>query len=379
MLTRSTVVVLALASGLTSCNRRTPAATSVPEALHSVADMASPRAVHTATLLADGRVLIAGGCTLDSCDPGPASATSEIFDPRTERFTPGPALLRPRIGHTATRLRDGRVFLIGGWIGSQVTGSSEILDLATGNVKAGPDLASARGSHTATLLEDGRVLVVGGRIGPSGQGWTSTTEIFEPTTNRFASGPEMASPRGTHAAVRLGDGRVLVSGGARSRGDVQASAEVFDPKSNRFVPVGPMLVPRHKHALVALPDGGALVVAGSDQRDYDGKHASIERFDPATATFSSAGTLASPRFKLPDAVVALSDGSVLVAGGGQVPEMFDPQSRSATKLGGSLDKPWSFMTATALRDGRVLLAGGYEEGRIVVSARAWVYRPASNG
>lgn len=335
--------------------------------------MGAPRAVHTATVLEDGRVLIVGGCTMGSCEVGPASSTTEIFDPATERFRTGPALGTARVGHTATRLPDGRVLLAGGWVGSTPTETTEIFDPESGTVEPGPDLDAPRASHTATLLADGRVLIVGGRTGPDTNTRLATTEIFDPRTDRLDPGPEMATPRSTHASARLADGRVLVCGGSRTKGRVIASAEVFVPAARRFVAVGAMASPRHKHALVALPDGGALVVAGSDARDYDGKHASIERFDPTTGGFSSAGTLASPRFKLPDSVVLLPDGGILIAGGSDAPRVFDPGTRTSREVSGSLGKPWSYMTATTLPSGKVLLAGGYEEGRIVVSRRAWVY------
>src|SRR6185503_13525661 len=102
------------------------------------------RAAHTATLLDDGRVLIAGGCAIQSCERGPMSAATELFDPATSRFSEGPRMTAERNGgHTATRLRDGRVLLAGGW-GASPTISAELFDPASGSMRQTASLHVAR-------------------------------------------------------------------------------------------------------------------------------------------------------------------------------------------------------------------------------------------
>ena len=124
-----------------------------------------PRAVHRATTLADGRVLFTGGCSRPGCEGVAAAATTAIFDARRAVISAGPRLRQPRISHTATLLADGRVLVAGGYPGEGAppTASMEVFDPAAGAFRSFGSLRVARADHTATLLPDGRVLVAGGR------------------------------------------------------------------------------------------------------------------------------------------------------------------------------------------------------------------------
>jgi hypothetical protein len=88
---------------------------SAASAEPSSPDLGVPRAVHSATTLADGRVLIAGGCTTPGCDGFDAARTIEIYDPRSRTLSEGPRLAAPRANHTATLLAGGRVLFTGGY------------------------------------------------------------------------------------------------------------------------------------------------------------------------------------------------------------------------------------------------------------------------
>jgi hypothetical protein len=131
-----------------------------------------------------------------------------------------------------------------------------------------------------------------------------------------------------------------------------------------------MSLPRHKHAAVSLRGGGVLIVGGADDRDFRGRHRSAELYDPRRGRFVRVGPMAQPRFKLPDAVVRLRSGRVLVAGGARIAELYDPSTRRFRPAGGA-GAALSFATATVLRDGRVLVAGGYDD-RIAVTSSAWI-------
>ncbi len=328
-----------------------------------VRDLGVPRAVHTATALPDGRVLLAGGCVDPGCET--ATASTELYDPVRRRFARGPRLSRPRVGHAALPLRDGSVLVLGGWSGGVPTGTAE--RLVGGRFVATGPMLSPRGGFTATRLRDGRVLVVGGT---SGSETLASAELYDPATGRFAATGSLARSRNAHTATLLRDGRVLVVGGSDGV-DVLRTAEVYDPASGRFSAAGALRSPRHKHAAVVLRDGRVLVVGGSDVRDFRGSYRTTELWSPATGRFSPAPALREPRFKLPDAVVALPSGEVVVAGGGESVERLRPGGRFARA--GEVGGPFMFATATALPGGRVLVAGGYDDS-ITPTAGAWLYR-----
>ncbi len=339
----------------------------------SAGSLTVPRAAHTATALADGTVLIAGGCSEESCEPGEGSTTFEVYDPKAGTLAPG-RLAGARIGHTATRLPDGRVLLAGGWSGSSPTAGTEIYDPASRTTRPSSSLGAARGGHTATPLPDGTILFAGGMSGGDGQALLDLAEVYDPKTGTFRSVGRLLAPRSGHVAVVLRDGRVLLAGGDGPGGEVLASAEVYVPEVGRFAEVSAMTVPRHKHAAAPLPDGRVLVVGGSDDRDFQGRYASAELFDPERGEFTRLPDMGSRRFKLADAVVALPGGQVFVGGGGPAAELFDPAAGVFRQVDGSLDSVWSFAAAALLADGSVLVTGGYDD-RIRLTAGMWRYQP----
>ena len=336
----------------------------------SAGSMSAARAAHTATPLTDGRVLIAGGCTLDGCELGEDSATTELYDPATGAFTGAGSMTTERVSHTATPLPDGRVLIAGGWDRNGVLASTEVYDPATDTFAPGPTMSSRRAGFTATTLSDGRVLVVGGY---DGSRRLATAELYDPRSNLFAPTGDMVTPRSEHAMASLPDGRILVVGGSREDNAVLASAEVYDPATGTFSPTKEMTVVRRKHAAVPLGDGRVLVVGGSDARDWSGQYASAEVFDPATGVFSAVAPMSTTRFKLLDAVTSLPTGEILVAGGGEQAEIYDPATESFHVAAGDLGADRAFVTATLLPDGGVLIAGGYDP-TISPTAGAWVYR-----
>jgi hypothetical protein len=336
-----------------------------------IQSMTTPRAAHSATLLADGRVLIAGGCTQGTCDSGPATQTAEIFDPQTRGFTLIGKLVQPRLSHAAVPLEGGAVMVLGGWVSGRVTASTERFDSAARAFSPAPEMLEARADFSATVLKDGRVLIAGGY---RNRVFLNTAEIFDPRSNQFSPTGELIGPRGGHTATRLSDGRVLLVGGSAEANRVLASAELFDPTTNRFSQVPDLGTARRKHATVGLPDGRVLVVGGSSERDSAGRFNTTEVFHPSTNRFTPGPRMSRDRFKFGDAVAVLPDGRVLTAGGASTAEVFDPRTNTWQSVRGDLGANWSFMTATTLQDGRVLLVGGYDD-RIRLTDRAWLYQP----
>jgi hypothetical protein len=208
------------------------------------------------------------------------------------------------------------------------------------------------------------VLIAGGL----GAGWTflKTAEVSDPATGRFTTTGAMHVAREGHAGLRLPDGHVLIVGGhAGRRADmvVHASAETFDPQSGRFTRVGDLGTRRHKHDVLLLGDGRVLVTGGADERDADGVYDSTEFFDVQRRTFSAGPRLELPRYKHEGTSLLLPDGRVLIAGGAARPELFDPVTGRFAIVAGLADMPGAFSAAAPLPDGGALVTGGYGRGR----------------
>ena len=177
------------------------------------ASMEQPLFRQAAVLLSDGRVLVVGGVFLSD---GKESARAEIYDPATDTWTPTEDMATERGEPKAVLLSDGRVLVTGdkSLDFRAVTGKAETYDPDTGAWSSIEDMSKTSTGHTLTLLPDGRVLAAGG-VHPTNRhfGAYSTTEIFDPTSNSWSPGPELAQPRIDHSAILLPDGRVLLVGG----------------------------------------------------------------------------------------------------------------------------------------------------------------------
>lgn len=277
------------------------------------------RSLHTATLLplSGGRVLIAGG----SPDPLPAStglSTAEIFDPTTGTFSATGGLTVARMAHTATLLANGKVLLAGGRSSGPAgfQNTAELYDPNGGTFTSTGNLTTVRDSHTATLLSDGRVLLVGGLS--AAFTYLNSAEIFNPTSGTFSSTGSMSTARINHTATLLNDGRVLVAGGTATGGNTLASAEIYDAGPGAFSAPVPMSTAREQHTAALLSNGHVLLAGG-----YAGSPplgvllSSAETFDPAAAGGAGASStthgMANRRHL--HVTTNLSDGRLLVAGG----------------------------------------------------------------
>jgi hypothetical protein len=130
---------------------------------------------------------------------------------------------------------------------------------------------------------------------------------------------------------------------------------------------------RHKHAATLLPDGNILIVGGSDKRDWKGKYTSAEVYDSVEGKFKAIGDMNMARFKLANAVVSLRNGKILIGGGAERLEVYDPATKSFGIIEGQMDSSRYFSAATLLQDGRVLITGGYDNQN-AASAKTWVYK-----
>ena len=337
----------------------------------------------TQTLLEDGRVLAAGGHAARNQYPGFDSA--EILDPRTGLWSATPPLSVRRLGHTAERLPDGRVLVVGGTRTSEETGtvfpsldSTEAFDPADGRWRPAAPMGTGRWGHSMTVLQDGTMLVAGGGLN---QEQIASAEVYDPRVDRWTPVGAMATGRSFHEATLLEDGRVLVTGGCCSGpGEYLQSAEIYDPATRAWTSAGRSAGERYGHTATLLDDGTVLVVGGFEVEDP--LHA-VERFEPDTGEWAAAP--APELDRRGHTATPLRDGSVLVAGGccaapGDAPALAERFVPTADRLGawlpaGVLAAPRHAHAATLLEDGHVVVAGGINENLRDPLRSTEVFRP----
>jgi uncharacterized protein (TIGR03437 family) len=258
---------------------------------------------HTATLLQDGRVLVAAGFHWPGANRE-TSAVAELYDPATGQFARTGDLNVARAGHVAALLPNGQMLIAGGL---QTTGpgtaislrSAELYDPVTGTFTLTADMTRQRSSmwHAqAPLLANGKVLLAGDNV-------TTAAELFDPETGTFAATGDMAARRAAGTATLLGTQRVLVAGGYTASGPVTTnSAELYDPATESFRAAASMAVARQQHSATLLADGRVLVVGGTNPTD--GNLSSAELFLPPPGAFHGASFLPGPAFA-PDSWVSL--------------------------------------------------------------------------
>jgi len=263
----------------------------------------------TATLLLDGRVLVAGGASRAGMN---ALATAELYDPVSGTWTATGDMVAPGRGHTATLLSDGKVLVVGG-DGNPTL--AQLYDPASGTWTAtGRPKIRYHVEHTATLLRDGKVLVTGGPPNGRDIGWP-TAELYDPASGSWTVTGNMVRIRLGHTATLLSDGKVLVAGGYSQGGSSEstASAEVYDPSSGSWTAVRKMAAIRSGGWTATLLTDGRVLVVGGFRSDGNGVLASTELYDPGTGTWTSAGKMATPRAG--ETATLLPGGQVLVVGG----------------------------------------------------------------
>ena len=331
------------------------------------------RSGHTATLLNNGKVLVVGGHTVDICCAPQGLGTAELFDPASGTWTLTGGIKVPRSGHTATLLSNGAVLVAGGTAGQ----TAELYDPITGTWSPTGSMRVPRSDHTATSLADGKVLVAGGTDN-EGRGIASA-ELYDPDTGLWAFTGALSVPRYHHAATMLRDGKVLVLGGWMYDEDfpsIFSSTELYDPVNRTWTYAGGLNVPRVNHT-ATLVSSGKVLVTGGLRITYPGgvtlpeSLPTVELFDPATGTSTRIGDLILAR---EDATATLmTNDEVMVVGGmlrhstknyttNYISDVTNGETYDSKRMQwqsvGELLTPRHDHTATLLQDGRLLVAGG---------------------
>jgi hypothetical protein len=318
--------------------------------------MLAERSVVASVVLSDGRILVAGGAQGPDV-VGVPIAGAEIYDPATDSWAVTGSMNSARMYHSVARLPDGRVLVTG------ATLRGEIYDPATAQWTPTGLMVRPRSRHVSLTLPDGRVLVAGGEIGsPSAPTYLAHAEVFDPATGSFAAAPAMLATRSELTGTLLASGQVLVTGG---KGSDRGGVELFDPAAGGGVGAwrraGTMTDDRDGHAAVRLADGRVFITGGhkitqpfhSQTSDY---------FDP-TAAGGLGGLVRGPDLYRPrwgHAMVEMLDGSVLLTGGAMEfasTEILRPSVQQFQWAGALVKSRWRH-AAHVLASGRVMAVGG---------------------
>ncbi|CAF1228203.1 unnamed protein product [Rotaria sp. Silwood1] len=340
--------------------------------------MNDARYVHTASVLSNGRVLVAGGCNT----AGGYLNSAELYDPSTGLWTYTGYMSYLRSQHTASLLTNGQVLIAGGFFYSgygptSFLNSAELYDPLTGVWANTGNMAVARIYHTATLLINGTVLITGGY---GFGGFWNSAELYDPSAGVWTLTGSMKVARDYHTATLLANGQVLVAGGTvySSYGYSGGlnSAELYDPSTGVWTYTGNMAAIRSYHTATLLTNGYVLVVGGLGIGGYLN---SAELYDPSTGVWTSTGNTSFGRYL--HTATLLDDGKVLVVGGVvsssfrhsdylNSTELYDPSTGVWTNAS-ILNFGRMYHTASILTDEKVLVAGGYDYGGALNSAELY--------
>ena len=277
-----------------------------------ISSMNTNRSRHTVTLLPNGKVLIAGGVNNYNAVSGSIAITNaELFDPVAGTWTKTGGMNTNRGYHTATLLPSGKVLVAGGVSGvGNAYSSAELYDPATGIWTKTSSMNTNRGYHTATLLPNGKVLIAGGanKSFNSGESILFSAELYDPATGTWTNTSSMSTNHSAHTATLLPNGKVLVAGGLPIVGPLNLpNTELYDPASGTWTNTSLMRTNRYWHTATLLPNGKVMVAGGINALS------SVELYDPSTGTWTNNSSMKTNRYA--HTATLLSNGKVLVAGG----------------------------------------------------------------
>ncbi len=347
------------------------AALTVNQVFVPTGSLNTARYYHSATLLDDGQVLVAGGI---GPIPGPSGAlgelaSAELYNPNTGTFTFTGNLNTARDGHSATLLNNGTVLIAGGSGGAGELAAAELYNPASMTFTPTGSLNTARYEHTASMLPNGKVLIAGGY---GGGNVLAGAELYNPGSGGFIPTGSLNTARFGATATVLAGGQVLIAGGAGANGAL-AGAEIYDPVAGTFTPTGSLNTAR-SGATATLLNTGLVLIADGYNYALTGPLNSAELYDPAAGTFTPTGSLVQTCWL--GTATLLTDGTVMMAGGvlGSAAEIYNPFSGTFAAAA-NLNPSGDLQTATLLPSGALLVAGGHSNTADAVLAAAELYAP----
>ncbi len=329
----------------------------------STGALATARADTQATVLTNGKVLVAAGLSGSGATAAP-TASAESYDPTAETWSSAGSLTTARYDATTTLLPNGQVLVAGGLTGATApfgaTNTAELYNPSSNTWSAAAAMTTARFGASATLLSNGSVLVAGGDTGNSTTATaTNTAELYNPSTNSWSAAGSLTTARAFASSTALSNGNFLVAGGEDGAGNAIATAEQYNPSTNSWTSAGSLATARHDATATLLPNGQVLVAGGENGTTV---LTSAELYNPSNNTWSTTGSMATARFGA--TVGLLPDGTVLIAGGEDgssnpiaTAERFNPSTGSFSATG-SLGTARAFAASAVLSDGYLLVAGG---------------------
>jgi hypothetical protein len=334
---------------------------ATPGSFSPTGSMSVVRTGESLTLLPNGLVLVAGG-EEGLTSRSPVTNSADLYDPVVGTWTPTQAMHFGRAFHTATLLGNGKVLVAGGLFAHA---QAELYDPSTGTWALTGAMVDRLERHTATLLPSGEVLVAGGHV--KNKFPSAAAELYDPVAGSWTSTGTMKLGRWDHTATLLGNGNVLVAGGkTHTDGSPTPTAELYNPALSTWAFTGSMSVARRGPTATLLADGTVLEANGQGflvAGHFSTGRPSAETYDPSTGLWTKTGSTGHARMLA--AAVLLPNGKVLVAGGQahhsrgllNTAELYDPATRSWSTTG-SMTTVRGRFGAVLLPNGTVLVAGG---------------------
>ncbi len=345
----------------------------------AVAPIATARYGGALTVLANGKVLLAAGYT------GAAlPVNAELYDPAANTWSAAGNMTAGRFFPGGALLSTGKVIVLGGQTFAGYVATTELYNPATNTWAAGATMTAGRGLANATVLGSGNVLTAGGYNGVS---FLSSAEQYNPVTNTWAAAGTMATARAFGVYVLLQSGKVLVAGGENgvsATPTALAVAELYDPATNTWSSAGTMPAARYAAGAALLANGKVLVVGGANTAGD--AITNVDLYDPATNTWSAAAPL--PASRAAESVVLLGNGKVLAAGGltgtaatltvTQTSVVYDPAANTWTSAGNMATVRY-YANSVALPGGDALVVGGSNGAGVVANADRYIAASQASG